>query len=305
MTPPTRSPADLMGWVIAAEIEGELIRAEADDGNNVPYAHRPLTPLERAAGVRFGDIDAIITANTEDGTEDIADLYTAAAAALAAEIAGEDEALEDALEVAAVIALLLWLLRNSPTEYNRRRDAAAKRLTDRLGQSHTGGVLTVLDEARHQRIDTTGWATPMTPPVLGSLAAHLTDHPWQRSTEVLLHQMQTPRWALAGSITRAELRALTTPPSQAGTLDQMRQAHQGALAAGRMDAAALADVVPKLVVASEILDGATCGPCKTNDGRRYATLEEARADYPSGYFRCAGGSRCRGVLVYSWNGDTG
>ena len=292
-------------WALTAQIEGELIRAETDDGENVPNAHRPLTPLERAAGVRFGDIDAIVTVNTTDGTEDVAELYAAAAAALAAELAGEDESLEDALEVAAVIALLLWLLRNPPRDYTRRRDTAEARLTALLQNSYSGGVLTVLDEARHQGIDITGWGTPMPPPVLGTLGAYIAAHPWQRSVEVVLHDLQSPRWALAGTITREELRTITAPPSQAGTIDQMHQAHQGALAAGRMDVAALADIIPKIIVASEILDGATCSACKANDGRRYTTLEEARADYPSGYFRCAGGSRCRGVLVYSWNGDQG
>jgi 2'-5' RNA ligase len=57
-------------------------------------------------------------------------------------------------------------------------------------------------------------------------------------------------------------------------------------------------------VASEILDNRTCGPCKTIDGRTFATLDAAVAEYPvMGYRDCTGaryGNACRGFLVAVW-----
>lgn len=65
--------------------------------------------------------------------------------------------------------------------------------------------------------------------------------------------------------------------------------------AGR--AAAIASGDPFSVVATEILDIGTCGPCFLVDGREYGSLEEAMLDYPAGGFQaCAGGERCRGLL---------
>lgn len=57
-------------------------------------------------------------------------------------------------------------------------------------------------------------------------------------------------------------------------------------------------------VASEILDGRTCGPCKVIDGRTFATLDAAVAEYPvMGYRDCTGaryGNACRGFIVAVW-----
>lgn len=54
------------------------------------------------------------------------------------------------------------------------------------------------------------------------------------------------------------------------------------------------------VYALEILDGNTCDACAAIDGQEYATIEEARVDYPGvggGYVECYGRERCRGSIV--------
>lgn len=68
---------------------------------------------------------------------------------------------------------------------------------------------------------------------------------------------------------------------------------------GRM---AVLNVAPQATyVSTEILDGSTCPNCREVDGQEYATLVEAKAQYPSGgYVNCLGGSRCRGTLVAVW-----
>lgn len=55
-----------------------------------------------------------------------------------------------------------------------------------------------------------------------------------------------------------------------------------------------------LIYALEILDGNTCEECAAVDGKQYATLDDAREDYPGiggGYVACLGRERCRGSLV--------
>lgn len=81
--------------------------------------------------------------------------------------------------------------------------------------------------------------------------------------------------------------------------DNLAGALTAAQNAGRM--ATMDAHPPKRVVASEILDSSTCDPCKKVDGREYATVAAAKADYPvMGYRACAGGMRCRGTAVPLW-----
>lgn len=60
----------------------------------------------------------------------------------------------------------------------------------------------------------------------------------------------------------------------------------------------------KTYTASEILDSRTCGPCKAIDGRTFATLDDAMAEYPvMGYRDCTGaryGNACRGFIIAVW-----
>lgn len=50
--------------------------------------------------------------------------------------------------------------------------------------------------------------------------------------------------------------------------------------------------------ASEIVDEKSCDACKAVDGKDYNSEEEARADYPNGYYKnCEHGENCRGTLA--------
>lgn len=52
------------------------------------------------------------------------------------------------------------------------------------------------------------------------------------------------------------------------------------------------------VYASELLDVNTCDNCRPIDGRKYDSVSDAEADYPTGGYKdCLGGPRCRGTLV--------
>jgi hypothetical protein len=62
---------------------------------------------------------------------------------------------------------------------------------------------------------------------------------------------------------------------------------------------------PNYIYASELLDNATCAACAGIDGTQYQTMDDAERDYPGGGFTdCAGGERCRGMLVAIYN-ETG
>jgi hypothetical protein len=57
----------------------------------------------------------------------------------------------------------------------------------------------------------------------------------------------------------------------------------------------------KHLEASERRDTNTCGPCAAVDGRRFTTIDAARAEYPFGGYRsCDGRSRCRGTVEAIW-----
>lgn len=57
---------------------------------------------------------------------------------------------------------------------------------------------------------------------------------------------------------------------------------------------------------TEILDRNVCGPCRSEDGSRYGSLEVATKEYPSGGYRnCLGGVRCRGTIIAVWDKEDG
>lgn len=84
--------------------------------------------------------------------------------------------------------------------------------------------------------------------------------------------------------------------SDAYLRDQFGGAITAAQNSGRI--AAMTVLKPSRIYASELLDANCCAPCIAEDGREFATLEEAARAYPTGGFKgCQGGPRCRGTLV--------
>lgn len=80
--------------------------------------------------------------------------------------------------------------------------------------------------------------------------------------------------------------------------DQLAGAVQQALNAGRLHVFGQVQAEAIDHYASELLDAATCEPCRQVDGRRFVDVAEARRYYPSGGYRdCQGGPRCRGTVI--------
>jgi hypothetical protein len=83
-----------------------------------------------------------------------------------------------------------------------------------------------------------------------------------------------------------------------------RQPQQGA----SVDEGSLSEPEPdpmegcEAIYASEILDDKTCAKCAEHDEHEYASMSEARADYPEdGYKDCVSPAGCRGTLVLMYD----
>jgi hypothetical protein len=110
--------------------------------------------------------------------------------------------------------------------------------------------------------------------------------------------MNTPAEAVAETV-RAALTEMGAA-ERGMVADHLSAAMSTAQGAGRL--AVLEANPPAMLRASEVNDKSECAACKETDGRTYASLAEAAADYgPAGMVRCAGGTRCRGFLVPIWD----
>lgn len=299
-------PHALAATALADALEARLVAMEADEGLNVSDARRPLTEAEKAAGTRFGDIDYIVEESTVTAEPLIAALYAGAIAWLLVELFSvEENPEEDQTVEAAVIVALLTQLRSTPpaaTAYAATTARAADLLGEVLTNAHQAGVLTVLDEAINQGINPATWVRPKPPAAMINLAADLATHPWQRVIERALHEYQKPGSLLGPVVSLTEFKKFIEDTSQAGTRDLVHQGAQTALSIGRNQTAALNTELQGgtvTAIASEILDKATCSACASIDGTIFDTLDDALTAYPAGqYARCAGGSRCRGILIF-------
>lgn len=296
---------NLTRWVYAAHIEQDLIDVQATTGHNVTFANRPLTPQEEQAGTRFGDIDAIVEDNTAQGAVVVDALYATAAGAIVAEIfADKDD--DDAVETGAAIGIMVYLIGNPSASFLIERTRSARFFTGLISNSFAGGAFTMIDEAARQGVDVTGWNDPDIPDVLEVLGDDIADHTWLSLLERGIDEYTDPGSALEGRISEADFKRFLDALSRKRTIDRLHQANQAALGMGRTAVAEEHDGDIRAVYASEILDKSTCGPCSAVDGRQYASIFDAKSDYPHGIYKdCLGGSRCRGTIIVIYNTNAG
>jgi len=139
----------------------------------------------------------------------------------------------------------------------------------------------------------------------GMLGAYLTQQAASRALQVAA---AGPADSAARKIehTAGSLLDFLTGLSDRPLTDQLGAALSAATNSGRSAAMAAApeDAGPVQYAASEILDDNCCDPCRDEDGTVFASLDDADAAYPVGaYINCAGGARCRGVVVALWGGE--
>lgn len=328
MPAPASSPALLAAEVGLLEVEVELARLLGLDGRTVP-GHRAPSTAEVRAGVRFAELDRLVTATAAD------------LAAVADRVRGQvlDRLAADLAGLAgdpnpAVIARRLTALADPTRDevLDGLRDDVlgparqdAYRLLDDL---HTAAGAEAIGEADRQGAPVAGRTpAPKTPPVAQLLTDRADDvilTPYRRVLDVARQAaLQVPATAgtfdvIDAAITAAEdastKGAEDVARKAAGVAhDEGRTATLRALAASPAPAATPGAVdvpeglTPSEVYASELLDSNTCQPCSYVDGRDYPDLEHALADYPGngGYHACEGRDRCRGTLVIVWDTEAG
>ena len=243
---------------------------------------RDLTPAEKAAGL---DPQAIDDAHGA--------VLAALLAAWVAVQAAQRASLLAQIAVAASAAALAVLTVDS-------RDAAEILGAAMLEAADRGAALAAA-EAAHQGV---------TLPTLPEVDTHRVQDTAAALAEVMGRQTSATAareaLRLAGDGTDTEVlaenvRTYLESLSDTWVTDQLGAAVTDGINTGR--AAVLTAGPAVRWVASEVLDRATCGPCREIDGHEYASWEDAAAAYPTGGYRsCLGRLRCRGVL-YSLYGD--
>lgn len=184
-------------------------------------------------------------------------------------------------------------------------DDVSTEVRDDLLATARAGAAEALDEGRRQGLPDRliPDVDPIDPEVEAAATAHAqraAKAPAERLLAVAAEagaRAATAAGATGGDVLSAALDAAENA-SRAGQEDAARQAANVAHGLGRTRALRQLPT-PREVYASELLDGNTCGPCATVDGRTYQSLEDALIDYPGagGFVGCDGGARCRGTLV--------
>lgn len=300
---------DLHAALYVAGLEVEVIEAEVAAGVNVRHAIRALYPHEVTATTRFGEMEDETSKAVAKIQEITERLWVEFGAWLASDLV-------DWSDTGPQLARRIRDLRAGaaafPNEQRTAIDRAASQILRQLfAIRHTWARLT-RDEALRQgvpahRLPDLAMIHPDAHERdhLSLLAESIATHPRQRALEVAdkvtaaANLLEVDPAALLDTITDR-----VADTSHKGTVDLARQAVYSAGSTGRWQVAEEAPK-PKFVYASELLDGATCGPCAAMDGRKWETIDDAFTEYPSGggYRHCEGGPRCRGTLVYVWEDE--
>ncbi|WNN95957.1 hypothetical protein SEA_HIRKO_5 [Arthrobacter phage Hirko] len=287
---------DLTAEVMLAEAERALILAQTDAGESVPGATRPLSPAEKRAKVRFGEIERLEQAAADEA----AALLAGNAQVYIRSIIGEIFGAEQDVAPGAVVDAVESLNRAQPQDVVAETDRAQKAMSTILGQVYTGASLIVAGEARRQGVKKTPKPLTAAPGQFDDLARAVALHPWTRLTGKLQADMLEPLTLAKPSIGKADVETALQAIPLAGAEDLARQTIHAAHGKGRIEAAKT--MQPEEIYATELLDGATCSACFEVDGKDYATVEEGEAEYEAGgYGACKGGGRCRGTLVFQYN----
>ena len=276
-----------------AEVDALVMLAEQDEGLSVPHATRPLTANERRARVNFANLDRIETVHVAEIREVLAGLSARIREEILRAVFGSRQ---DA-PPEAVVAALAGLARAQPPAVASALDGAAAALSGTYSRAAGAAAAEVAEEAGRQgrRAPRPVEPEPSRYAFAGSLASGAL---WDRLTEQARRLLVDPAALASGApVGRKAAAAALEAVGEDGAVDNARQTLHTVTADARNETAE--QMEPEEIWASEILDGATCQNCRAVDGKEYATMAEARADYPNGpYTRCDGGARCRGTLVF-------
>lgn len=271
-----------------------VILAEAQDGSSVSWATRPLSEQEQASGVRFGDIHSLQETLLAAVEPVLAGLSAVTVVAVV------DAAGRSAKDMLATLAE--WRV-ELPASVADEVARALPVVEDALVSSFRESSKQVVQEAARQGVK----LTPVTeqPVWVRDLAETVTGKPVARVLDVA-RDLHTAPAAVVTPPAPETVREALEGISPKGPVDVARQANHAVVNAGRVETVEQAVRKPAYTYSSEMMDGATCGPCARIDGEEWQTLEEARKHYPDGqgYVGCestrSGANRCRGTLVFVW-----
>ena len=291
------TPDTLAAWTLAAMIETELLHLEIGTGHNLAGTRRPLNRAERRATTRFGDIDTHVTQATDRARPLIGRLLRAGTEAVLNHVFPLGA---DALAATAAAELAGFGAQIGARAAETLAEVVPE-IRDTLTASWRFGAETVLEELGRQGVPAVAeWRIPDAPSTIETLANHIATHPLLRQLEIASRYVADPFRTLGMQVTRAEVENLLAATSDAGSVDVMHQGVQSVLSMGRVATVEAAGADRFLVAyASAILDRSVCSACAAGDGRRYETLAAAKAEFPTGgRLDCAGGPRCRCLLIY-------
>ena len=299
------SRAELMAW-LAADVE--LIGADVASGMVPADVTRPLHSHEVAARTNFAQLEADV-----DGTAgELANLMGHDRAAFVDLLAADLRTVSanpgvDPVDVAVAFRLLqlhAYLGIGAVAGADSLVAASERRYRDLLAKAADTGAGRAVSEAGQAGVD-----TPSVAPKLDGLDEYRLDLAARRLATAphaaVLAAASAEAYQLPG-VQPGQLMPDVLDGLRALSADVLlttlaRPAVQQADGLGRQAAMAVLPVA-KGYYASELLDRSTCVPCERVDGTEYATLAEAKVDYPAGgYVNCAGGDRCRGTIVAVWS----
>jgi hypothetical protein len=271
---PTKQPVAAASRVVAATGE-----------QPAPDGRRPLTPDEEAAGL---DPAAIDQAHEE-----------ALAAVLAAWVA---VALAQRTSLVEQIATALaGGDREAVAQLVVDTADAADVLAVAMVEAADAGARTAVAEAAAQGV--TIAAPTIDTVALEHMAAAITDVMGQTTAATASREALR----LAGSTGDVDSQAIADQVgtyleglSSSWTETQLSASVSDGIGTGR--AAVFGSGPPATYFASEVLDHATCEPCRKIDGHQFDDLDEALAAYVGGwYHECFGRERCRGIVVAKYD----
>lgn len=275
--------------VLVAEMRAMVIQEEALAGLSIAGATRPLFEHELTAQIRFSELD---DAETE-ALKDVEDVFTWLDGVMVAAIVGAFKA-GAAYTAAAAADVFIDLAAAQPRPVRKAVKQAVTKLSIILAKLHTRAGETVIGEATRQGVKDVPSPPRMDPSKFRGEAGAAAAYHWPRLTHAVAKDVLQPG---AVDITRNTIQKTAEKVGAAGAKDIAKQGIHHAGGTGRADTAA--EMEPKQIWASELMDGLQCDECNDIDGKEYESMADALEDYPYGAYRaCLGGMRCRGTLVY-------
>lgn len=286
--------------VAAVAAIAAVMLADEEDGTAPKNAERLVSADERAAKVKFGDIEAMLDRAADQVADAIDGLLAALAAGLAKALFGDRESM-DAQQLLAAFNMAAAVIPAALVDPLRK---ATEEISVVAADVEVNAAGMVAEEAARQDVapvEEVPEGAPAAAWIVAASAAALAA--WERVVTLFRRDVLTPEAVASfATFTRSQVETTVKTFGLDGAKDMARQVTLQANRAGRDRGVSVFPIMN--IFASEIMDGNTCNACAKMDGEKFEDLEQAREAYPfGGYKNCAGGLRCRGTLVFILDED--